>query len=214
MGLMSFVKNFGRGNRRSGEGVAEMTKDDLLSIINRQEEMIQSLQAAMIQSQNMTPSNSTALVLHDPNRRTNGPQVTPQQLAMMAVDRRPFNSSSGWGHGVKRFVRLDKPSDRIVFPENFRIDSPDPLEAREFKMLHDEIIKVVNGARSFNICCIRDTIDKCNLGAPQMSRYMDLLREYHCEDMNKDDPELFQMLPDILNYFFSNGAVPIQWRNE
>lgn len=113
--------------------------------------------------------------------------------------------------GIRRFVKTPEPFDRVIFPHNFKIDSLDPVERREYQELASDIKAVVNGSREYNILSLWDAVKKCECGSPMMHRYLKILRQYHCEDLGGADPILFAKLPEIYNYIFSNGASDVDW---
>lgn len=181
-------------------------------IIKEQQEQIKALQELLMETRRETyvaPSQSRELSLEviDPRRTNNA------SYARAMIDRSSsgYTSDKTWAAGLKRFVKTETPFDRIIFPSNFPIDSNDPLESREVKKLVEDLRKTVNGQGFFDICVIKKIMDMCGCATPVSSRWMDHLREHHCEDLNKNDPELFNKLPDILNHFFSNGAIPLTW---
>lgn len=120
-------------------------------------------------------------------------------------------NGSRFGSPVKKFLRTERPYDRIIFPHNFGIDSDNSVERAHAQQLADKIKLSVNGSRFFEICSIRDVVEICQCGSPMMQRYMDILHRFHCQDMGSQNPALFAKLPEIYNYIFSNGATEVKW---
>lgn len=121
-----------------------------------------------------------------------------------------FKITELW-NGLKLFDVGTTPFSRVCFPSNFPLNSEDPVARRKAVLLAEQLMNSVNGKTYFNISTIKEIIDMTGCAAPLGHKYLELLCEYHCEYIAEQDHELFNVVPDILNYIFSNGRTSFEW---
>ena len=106
---------------------------------------------------------------------------------------------------AKTFPLSRGPLDQFMYPDESTLDDWGKLEVRKLRLDIEERYTRYN---SFNICCLRDFIERLRIPlTTETNDSFEKLRKLHCVDFKLVPPSIYERIPHWFNHVVSCGVV-------